>query len=376
MHRIKSWNEVCIVFLLKKVLRKRVFSMKKAIELIFGILIIGKLTAQDAQFSQYYAAPLYHNPAFAGAGYAPRFVMNYRNQWPSLGANFVTSNVSFDHYFDKFNSGVGITLLNDSQGSGRLKNTELALQYAYQLRINEDNFVRLGVQGGFSSRGVDVNGLTFGEQFTNQGFISGSTPNDPLANPANFTKVTVADFAAGAVYFNQKMWLGVSTHHLTQPEISPISAALGGASASLPMKYTITGGLNIPLGNPRGRAAGLSRDLVATPTFLVKKQGKFSQLDLGAYLTYSPLTLGLWYRGIPIQKYNTERLNHDALVALVGFRLDSFSIGYSYDLTISSLGVSTGGSHELSIAYQFAPPEGMRSTRGRRNKKELSCPKF
>ncbi|MDZ7648916.1 MAG: type IX secretion system membrane protein PorP/SprF [Cytophagales bacterium] len=39
--------------------------------------------AQDPQFSQYYAAPLYLNPAFTGTTQDHRFITNYRNQWPN-----------------------------------------------------------------------------------------------------------------------------------------------------------------------------------------------------------------------------------------------------------------------------------------------------
>ena len=42
------------------------------------------LKAQDPQFTQFYANPLYLNPAFAGTARCPRICMNYRNQWPNL----------------------------------------------------------------------------------------------------------------------------------------------------------------------------------------------------------------------------------------------------------------------------------------------------
>ena len=49
------------------------------------------LYAQDPQFSQFYANPVYLNPAFAGTARCPRVVLNYRNQWPGIPGNFVTS---------------------------------------------------------------------------------------------------------------------------------------------------------------------------------------------------------------------------------------------------------------------------------------------
>jgi len=52
--------------------------------------------AQDPQFTQFYANPLYLNPAFAGTARCPRVTMNYRNQWPVLTGTFVITSASYD----------------------------------------------------------------------------------------------------------------------------------------------------------------------------------------------------------------------------------------------------------------------------------------
>ena len=44
--------------------------------------------AQDPQFSQFYANPIYTNPAFAGSSTVGRIVANARNQWPSIAGTF------------------------------------------------------------------------------------------------------------------------------------------------------------------------------------------------------------------------------------------------------------------------------------------------
>lgn len=350
--------------------------LKKILGSLLFMLTLTAASAQDPQFSQFYAAPLYHNPAFAGSAFTPRLIVNYRNQWPSLAANYVTSVVSFDTYFERFNSGVGVVLMNDSQGGDRIKTTEASLLYSYQIRVSDSGTLRLGVQGTYANRGFDVFGLTFGDQFGTGGF-TGADSNDPLANPANYRNANVFDVSAGALYYNPKMWLALSSHHLTEPQLDFVSAGVvPDAGGALPRKYTLTGGYNIPLRNPLSTAANSGRELIATPAFLYKQQGKFSQLDLGAYFTYSPLTLGLWYRGIPINKYNTTRASHDALVALAGFRFDSFSFGYSYDMTVSSLGASSGGAHEISISYTFDVLDAALPPYKKKRKKELSCPKF
>lgn len=342
--------------------------MKKQLLLILVFLTVLNAFGQDPQFSQFYAAPMYHNPAFTGSGYAPRMIFNFRNQWPSLSANFTTSVLAVDHYIDRFGSGIGLMVLTDQQGAARLKNTEISGFYSYQLNLVDDHFLRLGVQATRSNRGFNTNGLTFPDQFDNNGF-NGSPTSDPLAgiqSNANFM-----DFSTGLLYYNPKAYLGVSVHHLTEPDLG-----LTNSAEVLQRKYMVNGGLNIPLRDPSGLGANSDKEFVLIPTFLYKQQGKFSQLDLGAYVTYSPLTVGLWYRGIPLKKNGTNSVNHDALVALAGFRFDQFSFGYSYDLTISSLGTSSGGAHEISVAYQFEAFESERNPHVRRRKKALSCPKF
>lgn len=349
--------------------------MKRHLKVILLAIFAGltfNAQAQDPQFSQFYAAPMYHNPAFTGSGYAPRAIFNFRNQWPSLGANFITNVVSVDTYIDKFNSGVGVMFLNDQQGSARLKTTEFSGFYSYQAQLGDEHFLRAGLQATYSNRGFNPLGLTFGDQYDNTGF-TGAPSGDPLADPNNINPVNFVDFSTGLLYFNPKAFLGVAVHHLTEPNMDFLGTNQGDR---LPRKYTVNGGLNIPLANPYSNAGNSDKEFVLTPTFLYKQQGKFSQLDIGAYVTYTPLTLGLWYRGIPLKKQGTTRANHDALVALAGFRFDSFSIGYSYDLTISGLGASSGGAHEISVAYQFEAFEKEKNPHIRRRKKELSCPKF
>jgi type IX secretion system PorP/SprF family membrane protein len=360
---------------------KKLLEMKKLLFILWMFLTCLNVFGQDPQFSQFYAAPMYHNPAFTGSGYAPRLIFNFRNQWPSLSANYTTSALAIDHYIDRFGSGIGLMVLTDQQGAARLKNTEVSGFYSYQLNLVDDHFLRMGIQGTYRNIGFDTNGLTFPEQFDNNGFNSSLPVTDPLANK-NFQS-SQADFSAGVLYFNPKAYLGVSVHHLAEPDynfnmLDNNGIVLGSYSSGevLLRKYMVNGGLNIPLKEPTGLGRNMGKEFVLIPTFLYKQEGKFSQLDLGAYVTYSPLTVGLWYRGIPIKRNQIKSVNHDALVALAGFRFDQFSFGYSYDVTISSLGTSSGGAHEISVAYQFEAFESERNPHIRRRKKDLSCPKF
>src|ERR671911_625777 len=92
-------------------------SMYRLFPLFVLILVVnGVVTAQDPQFSQFYAAPLYLNPALAGATGQARAGMNYRNQWPAIEANFTTVSAYFDYFIEDYNSAVGIIINNDTEG--------------------------------------------------------------------------------------------------------------------------------------------------------------------------------------------------------------------------------------------------------------------
>ena len=45
--------------------------------------------------------------------------------------------------------------------------------------------------------------------------------------------------------------------------------------------------------------------------------------------------------------------NSDAVILLLGYDLEKYKIGYSYDLTVSQLGLSSGGAHEISLQIQL-----------------------
>ena len=101
----------------------------------------------------------------------------------------------------------------------------------------------------------------------------------------------------------------------------------------------------------------------------IKYQDRFWQSDLGLYYYRDPVIFGLWYRGIP---FVTSQAG-DAIIGLIGIKTQTLHIGYSYDFTISNLIGSTGGSHEISLVYEF-----ITSSLGSRRRMfhAVPCPEF
>ncbi|MBY0424498.1 MAG: type IX secretion system membrane protein PorP/SprF, partial [Cytophagales bacterium] len=302
--------------------------------------------AQDPQFSQYYSAPLYLNPAFAGATPCSRLIANYRNQWSIFPGSFNTFAVSFDHNFDKQNSGLGFIATTDVAGSAGLRSTELSAIYSYVLKVNKYWSIRAGLQPTFVNRSLDFYRLTFSDQFTNDG-----PTNNPSTDYSGYqSTINYFDVSSGILAYNKSFWFGVSGNHLNMPNQS---FSTNSGVSRLPIKLSFHGGYKIlfPVRNRKPKPTDPERSL--TPTFMYKHQGPFNQLDIGMYFNYQPFVLGIWYRGVPFLRNAVGYNNYDALFIQVGYQVGNLAFSYSYDYTISGLAGLTGGSHEIAVTYLF-----------------------
>jgi len=195
-----------------------------------------EVSAQDPQFSQFYAAPLYLNPAFAGATEYTRVGLNYRNQWPSFGTQFVTSSIYADHYLEDYNSGIGMMLTYDKEGLAGRRIFNAGLVYSYQLRINNWLTFRPGIQVSYARVGVNTDGLVFGDQIDNNTGVIVPTTGESLS----LGGINMFDLGFGGMMYTKDIFLGVSSHHVTKPNQS-----IDGGVDPLPMKLSVHGGINI-----------------------------------------------------------------------------------------------------------------------------------
>ena len=336
--------------------------------LILGCCVWGSrnVQSQDVQLSQYYNAPLYLNPAFAGTAENTRVGINYRTQWRGIEKPFNSVSLFADHNLEPYNSGIGILYFRDTQGDSRLTTNEFSVMYSYTVNINDSWVFKPGLQAGFVSRDINYGSMVFGDQLNNNGQTNASTA-DPIVAAGN-SKV-YGDFSAGGLFYNENAWMGLSFHHLNTPNQAFSKADI----QDLPMKFSAHAGYKFYLsgGAPKSKSyRGSSTEVSLTPTFLFKKQGQASQLDLGTYLTYDILMAGLWYRGVPVVKNDTGLGGTEALVLMLGAYFQGATFGYSYDYTLSGLRGS-GSVHELSLIYEFEI-----KYKKFRKSKNTPCPKF
>lgn len=319
--------------------------MKPFAFLLF-LFICLEAQAQDPSFTQFYANPIYLNPALAGSTGCPRIVSNYRNQWPQLTGNYITSAVAYDSYVKSVSGGLGIIAMHDMQGQTTIQTSMIGGVYSYNLKVNRKFSIMIGARAAYFQKILDWDKLTFGDMIDpRRGFIY-QTGDVPRGNGRR----GFFDVSAGAVGFGKNYYFGIAAHHLNRPDESMI---LG--TSRLPMRITGHAGAEIKLGQ-RGRYTNTTSIL---PNIIYQYQNGFQELNIGTYIKYGDFTVGAWYR------------NRDAFILLFGASFDKFKIGYSYDLTVSKLGNGiSGGSHEVSLGMN------LKCRKKAKNFRKISCPSF
>lgn len=293
---------------------------------------------QDPVFSQFYNAPLELNPAFAGNSYASTVALNYRNQWPLVQNVYQTYSASIDKYVDRYRSGLGLNLSTDSAGDGALKTTKISSFYAYRLPVKDDMYLKIGIEAGVINARLDWNKLFFPDQIDPEfGRVSpGGTPFPSFEVQPDKLSNNYFDVSSGLLLYNPLFFAGLSFKHLTSPDDSFLNG--GNTFAGLPMRISFHGGFQINLEEGRNKK---DEGAFITPNVLYVRQADFSQLTFGAYTSYRQLLVGAWYRH--------AFSNPDAVIASLGVRTGAVKISYSFDFTVSSLSIDTGGSHEIGI---------------------------
>ncbi len=307
--------------------------MNRRLFILLLIFIPEFLHGQDPGFSQFYANPIYLNPAFTGTTELPRAVVNYRNQWPQKGATYTTYSLSYDQLSKKMNTGFGFQVYHDKELNNIINTTSAAFSYSYHLKFNHASFMTLGLQAGVVLKQFNVSSLIFPSEI-NQ--LSGVATGISAVEYSDEQKL-YNDFAVGAVGQHNDLFWGASVHHLNQPNESMIEGDLKG---KLPMKVTIHAGTR----SRKLHHGLLSREFTLSPNVIYQQQGSFKQLNLGIYMIEKSFLFGGWYR-------NNIDIRPDALIALIGFAREKFQFGYSFDFTLSKLSNYSHGSHEISLTF-------------------------
>lgn len=332
----------------------------KGIFYLLCFLLVLQIQAQKPQFSQFIGTTTYPNPAFAGQSNQTRVTSTFRYQWPELG-NIKTKLFSIDGAIflnenKPSNIGIGLNVISHEQDQW-FKQTKINGQFAYKINA-EDWKISLGLQAGLDMvQFGNLNSYTFTDQFVTLGNgLATNTSTDPLAN-ANYNSNKLETGAGFIIDWNRndkehprdytRWWAGASFEYSQYNPFIDINNKLNHR-----IFYSFHGGVKLPIEllKLKDTRKIMVRDEFLSIIYNYRKQYGTNQLDLMVQWTYSPITIALGYRGIPLKKTKNSFQN-DALVVSGGLRFGRYMIQYSYDQTISSLRGYTGGSHEISVWF-------------------------
>lgn len=286
----------------------------------------------DPHFSQYYAYPLWLNPALTGAidgNY--RVTAMYRSQWGGISNPFSTPGISADIVTNK-NVSLGLSVMNLRAGTiGYSYMTGYATMAYNGVRFGYHQ-ISMGMAFGAINRRFDQSKFQTGEQWNP---YTGFNPDAVRAEALNKTSAIAFDAGVGAVYYDgtpgkkANLFGGISAYHLTQPQ----DPFLAGEHEKMPMRLTAHGGLKY----------NVNENVSITPNVLYMRQGNSQEKMVGAYAQMkvdetTDFLLGANYRF------------KDALSPYAGVYYKNYMISVSYDINASDLGKVAGNANNFEIS--------------------------
>jgi len=316
--------------------------------LFIGILVsttVG-VRAQDPEFSQFYANPLYLNPAMAGVEGTAKVFLGYRNQWPGATSPYSTYMASYEQYLEPLQGGIGVHVMNDRQGGGVFNTISLDAVYSYHLKVSRELTVTGGLQASMGHRNMNPEGLVLPDELA----------GNPVTTLTGYSKI-YPDFSVGFAAFYRNLFGGVAAHHLHQP----YTGTSDNPNTRLSRKYTAHVGAMIPIYEKR-----LGKEVLQlSPNLVFIQQDTYQQLNYGLELIYRNLIGGVWFR-------QDLKFSYGTAIFSVGYGNDQFRIRYSYDARLSApdVHIPSLGSHEISMVIIFENIN--KSTKHR----AIKCPKI
>jgi len=321
--------------------------MKKTLFLIPVVVLTGfiQVTAQfDAQFSNYWAAINYFNPAYAGQDSTLDATLQSRLQWLGIenAPRSTVMTVQTPYTLLGRVHGFGASMYNDRRGLFSV--SVYSGQYAWKKKILKGDF-SIGIQGGYVSQSFDGTKV----EIPDDDYHSQTDE----AIPTTLVSGESIDIALGIFYSRKKWFAGLSVNHLLSPTIS-----LGeNYEFEIPRQYYFTAGYNIQLSNPllELRPTLLVKTMEMSSLYLdgdslvavvetntVKAMLRNTQVDVSVRMIYNKQLWG----GLSWRK-------QDAVTLMFGAKFKMIEAGYAYDFPISRIIKESSGSHEVFIRYSM-----------------------
>lgn len=315
-------------------------------------------TAQDVHFSQAEISPLTLNPALAGANASFQGIAMYRGQYGSFASPFQTFFASMDGRLNAAmkNSngtlGAGLVFFNDRMGDGYFNQSNIGINFAYNLKISRFSKIALGLNSTFGQCVTNPASGQWGSQFDGTSF----NPILPNGEPFYEQNFSYFDVGVGGVYSFQTdigkitneadkgFNVGFAAYHVNNPRYSFYNSSI----QTLPIRYS--GFVNANIGI-------LATSGVLQPAIYFQRQRKSNELLFG--ISYKQIIRKASWETDNIKEmaFSLGVFNRfkDAIVVRSTFYYGPFSTGFAYDINISRLSLVSNfkGGFETFVRYNL-----------------------
>ncbi|MCB9265121.1 MAG: PorP/SprF family type IX secretion system membrane protein [Lewinellaceae bacterium] len=307
--------------------------MKKILLLISFLSVVRLASAQDeAIFSHYNIMPVLVNPSAAGFGDQHQFQLNARAQW----SGFVDAPKTYSAQYNGpigTNFGLGVGVLTET--AAQMNRLRAHLNYAFRFKIND----MIKLSAGFSTEYQQVrldNGVAAGVFFQ-----EGDKIIEDFMDGRGVFDASLGVFSS----FNEDTKVGLTFTNLVRSRLSNIG--VNGSNESILKYYLFYASHKLRIEE---------HNFTLEPSILIRNVRDVpSQVDINLKAAFldEALTTGLSYRSL------------GSLGILLGTRLSTFEVYYSYDVFFQNFQKYNDGSHEVTVALSFnrikkQVPEGKR----------------
>lgn len=343
---------------------------------LFAALIVALFSilanAQDPVMSQFTFNKNFLNPAYAGFTKDLNMALQNRAQWTRVPGNFNTTVLNANIGCPDYGIGYGLQLYNQYEGEGFLRTTFAQGQVSMNIpgkmgsqlgrKLYGNNFIlSAGLQFGLGQKFVDWGKLEFSDQFDHyEGFLEKPSAVQAQSDNTNIIFDLSAgvrgqlEVGRGGSYIS----LGLGVFHINEPE-----ETFFGLNNEISRRYSAHFFTYFQLNKFENDPDFLSVGMITSYQSQLSSHTVLIYKDLGDYIK-----IGLGYRR---QEFLNISQQMDALILQGTADLGPFTLGYSYDLTLSSLTPNrTFGTHEFGLTYTF---ENTFLCQGSKKKKKKEC---
>ncbi|MEQ9423860.1 MAG: PorP/SprF family type IX secretion system membrane protein [Cyclobacteriaceae bacterium] len=313
--------------------------------------------SQNTQFSQYYASPIFLNPAFAGIIAEPTLSINHKNSGKINDGSFsdlsqLTLSMPYLTTTTKTlqSGGAALSVFREKRGFNGIYVTHKVLGAgAYSLRLDRlrPQYLTFGLQGGIVINSLDTGPLRWGSQYNPYIGFDDSLPQEDVT--ANSDAYPVFNF--GMIY---------AVHNHDNIYVRDKSVVVGIAIDNLNVPKT-NSGFGTTRESPVIRLHAASESEInpktsVHPTLLLLYQSGSYQANVGIY--WSRLVSNtLSKKSVLLQVGGWYRLN-DSVIGTIGLEVESLRVGFSYDLNTRTFNnndvtAQNNGALEVSISYRL-----------------------